>query len=49
MKHVSGEDNDAGIFTKNTTGPIFEKHVPNFIGVNEYIDGDADTPEPLDM
>ena len=49
IKHVSGEDKYADIFTKNTTGPIFEKHTPNFIIVDEYMDGDADTPEPQNM
>ena len=46
ITHVSGEDNYADTFTKNTKGPIFEKHIPNFIGVDVYMDGDADTPEP---
>ena len=49
IKQVSWEDNDAGISTKNTTGPLFEKHNPNIVGVNEYMDGDADTPEPQNI
>ena len=49
IKQVSWEDNDAGISTKNTTGPLFEKHNPNIVGVNEYMDWDADTPEPQNM
>ena len=35
IKHVSEGNNDANIFTKNTTGPIFEKHIPNFVGVDD--------------
>ena len=43
--HVSGEDNDADIFTKNTACPIFEKHIPVFVRNDEYMDGDV-SPEP---
>ena len=46
IKHVPGEDNDADLFTKNTTGPIFEKHIPNFVGVVKNMHEDANTPEP---
>jgi len=31
IKFVSGDLNDADIFTKNTAGPIFERHIPNFV------------------
>ena len=41
IRHVSGDDNDADIFTKNTTGPIFEIHIPRYVGHDEYIKGDA--------
>jgi len=37
IKHVSGEDNEADIFTKNTSGPVFEKHIHKFVGDNEYM------------
>ena len=43
--HVSGEDNDATIFTKNSKDPIFEKHILVFIGNDRYTNGD-DSPEP---
>ena len=36
-KFVPGDLNDADIFTKNTTGPIFERHLPNFVGIDEYM------------
>ena len=48
INHVAGDDNNAAIFMKNTTDPIFEKHIPNFIVVNGYMDGDDGTPEPQD-
>ena len=41
IQHVSGEENDADIFTKNTTYAIFNKHVRQFVGEDEYIDDDA--------
>ena len=36
-KFVPGDLNDAGVFMKNTTGPIFERHIPNFVGIDEYM------------
>jgi hypothetical protein len=27
IKHISGDDNEADIFTKNTTTAVFDKHV----------------------
>lgn len=33
---TSGEDMTSDIFTKNVTGPIFEKHIPKFVGEDEY-------------
>ena len=41
IRHVSGDDNDADIFTKNVTGRIFERHIPMYVGHDEYIKGDA--------
>ena len=43
--HVSGEDNNADIFAKNTTGPIFENHIPVLVGNGEYMD-EGVSPEP---
>ena len=37
IKHVSGEDNEADIFTKTTSGPVFEKHIRKFVGDDEYM------------
>ena len=37
IKHVSGEENEADIFTKNTSGPVFEKHICKFVGDDEYM------------
>ena len=37
IKHVYGEDNEADIFTKNTSGPVFEKNISKFVGDEEYI------------
>ena len=38
IKHVSGEDNDADIFTKNVTAAIFNKHIPMYVDKDEYMD-----------
>ena len=40
IKHISGEDNKADIFTKNTSGPVFEKHIHKFIGDDKYMAGE---------
>ena len=37
IRHVSGEENDADIFTKNVTAAIHEKHIPLYVGVDEYM------------
>ena len=37
IKHVSGEDNEADILTKNTSGPVFEKHIRKFFRDDEYM------------
>ena len=39
IKHISGVDNEADIFTKNTPGPVFEKRICKFVGDDEYMTG----------
>ena len=36
VKHMAGDRNDADIFTKNTTTGVFERHLPKFVGEDEY-------------
>ena len=36
-KIVPGDLNDANIFTKNKTRPVFERHIPNFVGTDKYM------------
>jgi hypothetical protein len=38
IKHIPGEDNDADIFTKNTAASVFNKHIPVYVGVDEYME-----------
>ena len=38
VKFVPGDENDADIFTKNTSAAVFERHIPKFIGVDEYME-----------
>eukprot|EP00957_Ditylum_brightwellii_P139064 10599266-Ditylum_brightwellii.AAC.2 len=33
------------IFTKNCAQPLFQKHASKFVGVNEYMVHDHDTPK----
>ena len=35
--HIAGELNDTDIFTKNVTSAIFDRHVPLYVGYNEYV------------
>jgi hypothetical protein len=46
---ISGDDNDADIFTKNTTAAVFNKHVVKLVGNDEYMqdseDGEVKTPK----
>ena len=37
IKHIAGEENDADIFTKNVTSAMFNKHVPLYVGTDEYL------------
>ena len=37
IKHIPGEENDADIFTKNTAAQVFERHIPMFVGHDEYL------------
>ena len=37
IRHVAGEDNEADISTKNTSGPVFKKHIRKFVGDDEYM------------
>ena len=39
IKHIAGEQNDADIFTKNVTSAIFDRHVPLYVGNDEYVRG----------
>jgi hypothetical protein len=37
IMHVPGDENDADIFTKNVTASIFKKHLPLYMGKDEYM------------
>ena len=37
IRHDSGESNDADIFTKNVTSTIFDRHLPLYVGHDEYL------------
>lgn len=42
IRHISGEDNDADIFTKNTDRAVFNKHVVKYVGTDEYVQVDGE-------
>jgi hypothetical protein len=42
IKHISGDDNDSDIFTKNTSVKVFERHIPKFVGTDEYMSSTSD-------
>lgn len=44
VKHVSRDDNEADIFTKNTGAPVFNRHIPKIIGIDKYME--ESYPEP---
>ena len=44
VKHVPGVENDADIFTKNVTGPIFQTHLPVFVGIDKYMEKESEAP-----
>ena len=47
-RYVPEPENDADIFTKNVTAAIFEKHIPKFVGVDEYMgDGEVSWSDTL--
>ena len=37
IKHVPGELNNADIFTRNVSGPTFNRHIPLYMGMDEYM------------
>ena len=39
VKHIACKDNEADIFTKNTPSSVFLKHIPKFVGCDEYMEG----------
>ena len=45
VKHVPGVENDADIFTKNVTGPIFQTHLPSFVGIDRYMEKEFEAPQ----
>ena len=37
IKQIAGDANDADIFTKNVMSTIFNRHIPLYIGYDEYL------------
>ena len=38
IRHITGELNDADIFTKNVTSAVFNWHIPQYVGCDKYLD-----------
>jgi len=47
IKHIAGEKNDADIFTKNVTSAIFNRHVPLYVGTDEYVSAQSSSGEAV--
>ena len=47
IKHIAGEQNDTDIFTKNVTSAIFNKHVPLYVGTDEYVSAQSSSREAV--
>jgi hypothetical protein len=44
VKHIPGDENEADIFTKNTAAPVFNRHIPKFVGIDKNME--ERDPEP---
>ena len=44
LKHISGDENEADIFTKNTAASVFSRHIPKFVGLDKKME--ERYPEP---
>jgi hypothetical protein len=38
MKHIPRDENEADIFTKNTAAPVFNRHIPKFVGLDVFME-----------
>ena len=38
IKWIDGDDNDADIFTKNTSAAVFNRHFPLYVSEDKYMD-----------
>jgi hypothetical protein len=47
IKHIAGDKNDADIFTKNVTSAIFNRHVPLYVGTDEYASAQSSSGEAV--
>ena len=47
IKHIAGDKNDADIYTKNVTSAIFNRHVPLYIGTDEYVNVQSSSGEAV--
>ena len=39
VRWIPTEEKEADVNTKNTTGAIFERHIPRYVGTDEYFEG----------
>jgi pyruvate/2-oxoglutarate dehydrogenase complex dihydrolipoamide dehydrogenase (E3) component len=47
IRHISGESNNADIFTKNVASAMFDKHVLLYIGSNEFASHQSSSGEAV--
>ena len=47
IRHIAGEQNDADIFMKNVMSAIFDRHVPLYVGTDEYVSARSSSGEAV--
>ncbi len=47
IRHIAGESNDVDIFTKNVTSAIFDRHMPLYVGPDEYVSSRGSSGEAV--
>jgi esterase/lipase len=47
IRHITGESKDADIFTKNVMSAEFDRHVPLYVGNDEYVSDQSSSREAV--
>ena len=47
IKHIAGEKNNVDIFTNNVMSAVFDRHVPKYVGTDEYVSNRSSSGETV--